>query len=1060
MIPLIRPLIVGFTTAFSLFCSFLTAAPEIATQLDLSSATDPAARKFYFETIPGQRYGLWRSTDLRTWEEIAGFPKVADGMSLEHTFAQQDKEFFQVEPIDEQAPTVLSQYPAVDGFAVGRFADLTIIVADAAGIDPASIRLTVGTSGQLAIGAPGLTISGNTITFDSGDAALGAWGATVSATLVAADTLGHTLTHTWSFRLEPEPQTAANVFVFGSPTAQRAGQRVTGPAAALAPAPAGPQKASDPPAWSIHEVLADRIVISYASGGAPSFASGQLICNLAPASESEIFYRRVLSTSDDPVNLKLTVFTEEAELTDFVTQGATSFSGDVIVLDFGPDGTLQSAYEWDKTIDDIAIDLSGTEFVVKGTSPPYGDVLKLTMEELYWRWKTPKIDATLELGFPLPEKFKAVVSGNYESSIVVDAELLATFKDEKLLHNGRKKTWYRVPSIGFVPIYATVSGDFNISASYDLKSVGNYHFGYREYGYSRYGLNWADSNLDLIKESTALSNEVVPFSFDGLSFENSLGVKLEIEIEVLFLKSAGFAVTPEIGPGFKLVADPEDGWECWLELNSDVTVGAAGPLFKPVMEGLGVNTEVSWPLLDKEWKVWPLGGDLVFKSHPQPRTSEPGDVVSFSCVAEGPSDHTYQWYHNTKPIPGQTSRTLTLYNVNSGHAGTYFVRAKAGGQTLDSNSATLTVQTTTPENLDADGDGIPNIHETNTGTWVSTTNRGTDPNHWDSDGDGLSDGVETNTGVYVSRSNTGTNPNKFDTDGDGINDKREIDLGTDPNVPPAPDGFSLIPAGSFTMGRTSGDTDSNAPPVTVNVSAFYMGKYEVTKALWDEVRTWGAANGYTDLRVGGGKAANHPVHTISWFDMVKWCNARSQKDGLTPVYTVSGAVMKTGTTAPTANWSANGYRLPTEAEWEKAARGGVSGKRFPSGTDTISHSQSNFWNNGGESYQTGTMGPHPLWSNNNDGNYPYSSPVGSFAPNGYGLYDMAGNMWEWCWDWYGTYVNGATDPRGPASGAGRVFRGGCWYGVAIYCRAADRGFIDPAFTFNFIGFRFARSSVP
>ena len=123
-------------------------------------------------------------------------------------------------------------------------------LADATGIDPASIRLTVGASGQLAPGAPGLTISGNMITYDSGDAALGAWGATISATLVAADTLGHTLTQTWSFRLEPEPQVAANIFVFGSPTAQRAGQRVSGPAAALAarfPAPAGPVKANDPP---------------------------------------------------------------------------------------------------------------------------------------------------------------------------------------------------------------------------------------------------------------------------------------------------------------------------------------------------------------------------------------------------------------------------------------------------------------------------------------------------------------------------------------------------------------------------------------------------------------------------------------------------------------------------------------------------------------------------------------------------------------------------------------------------------------------------------------------
>jgi formylglycine-generating enzyme required for sulfatase activity len=133
------------------------------------------------------------------------------------------------------------------------------------------------------------------------------------------------------------------------------------------------------------------------------------------------------------------------------------------------------------------------------------------------------------------------------------------------------------------------------------------------------------------------------------------------------------------------------------------------------------------------------------------------------------------------------------------------------------------------------------------------------------------------------------------------------------DTPPIPEGATLIPAGTFTMGRTSGDLDSNAPPVTLSVSAFYNGKYDVTKAVWDEVNSLAAACGYTDLTIGKGKAGDHPVHSITWFDMIKWCNARSQKNGLTPVYSVNGTVIKTGETAPTADWNANGYRLPTEA---------------------------------------------------------------------------------------------------------------------------------------------------
>jgi formylglycine-generating enzyme required for sulfatase activity len=276
-----------------------------------------------------------------------------------------------------------------------------------------------------------------------------------------------------------------------------------------------------------------------------------------------------------------------------------------------------------------------------------------------------------------------------------------------------------------------------------------------------------------------------------------------------------------------------------------------------------------------------------------------------------------------------------------------------------------------------------------------------------------------------------------------------------------PADLALISAGSFQMGVTSGDTDSDAPSISVTVSAFYMGKNEVTKALWDEVRTWAAANGYTDLAAGAGKASNHPVQEVSWWDVIKWSNARSQKEGLTPCYTVSGAVMKTGTIAPTVNWNANGYRLPTEAEWEKAARGGVSGKRFPWATDTISQSQSNYYASTSYSYDSsGSMNNyHPTYGT---GSEPYTSPIGAFAANAYGLHDMSGNVSEWCWDWYGasTYVNGSTDPRGANSGSFRVCRGGCYGDGAFGCRSACRTTGIPAFRNYYVGFRIARSSVP
>lgn len=262
--------------------------------------------------------------------------------------------------------------------------------------------------------------------------------------------------------------------------------------------------------------------------------------------------------------------------------------------------------------------------------------------------------------------------------------------------------------------------------------------------------------------------------------------------------------------------------------------------------------------------------------------------------------------------------------------------------------------------------------------------------------------------------------------------------------------LALIPAGSFSMGDTFGEGGSDERPVRqVTVSAFYLGKTEVTKAEWDEVQAWAVGRGYTDLSSGEGKATDHPVQKVTWWDAIKWCNARSEKEGLLPCYAVGGSPMRVGTTVPTVNWMAKGYRLPTEAEWEKAARGGLNRKRFPWG-DTISQSQAN--------YKSSIISYDVDYE---PGRKPHISPVRSFAANGYGLHDMAGNVWEWCWDTKVDYASGATsDPRGATSGSERVYRGGSWVISAINCRAANRFSNDPAYQNADLGFRVVRSSVP
>ena len=255
-----------------------------------------------------------------------------------------------------------------------------------------------------------------------------------------------------------------------------------------------------------------------------------------------------------------------------------------------------------------------------------------------------------------------------------------------------------------------------------------------------------------------------------------------------------------------------------------------------------------------------------------------------------------------------------------------------------------------------------------------------------------------------------------------------------------------IPGGTFTMGDTL-DGESDAKPTDITVSEYYMDRTLVPYALWRSVYTWATSHGYGVgfANNGVGKKANHPVQALDWYDSVKWCNARSEHDGLTPVYYLDAGmtqVYRTGEQTPYVNWSANGYRLPTEAEWERAARGGLSGRRFPLGLNISDH-DANYYSDPTIFYDFGPGGYNSVGM---IGGLPYTTEVYYFAPNVYGLYDMAGNVEEWCWDRYGTPYGQptTTDPTGSATGTDRVQRGGGWNQPAPLAKCAFRGHYQPA----------------
>ena len=259
-----------------------------------------------------------------------------------------------------------------------------------------------------------------------------------------------------------------------------------------------------------------------------------------------------------------------------------------------------------------------------------------------------------------------------------------------------------------------------------------------------------------------------------------------------------------------------------------------------------------------------------------------------------------------------------------------------------------------------------------------------------------------------------------------------------------------INGGTFTMGSPANERGRYDDEIQhqVTVSSFYMGKYQVTQKEYREVM---------GVNPSVFKGDNLPVENVTWFDAVEYCNKLSQKEGLTPVYTITGRTPAAGypitAATVTANWNNNGYRLPTEAEWEYACRAGTT-TRYWSGNDETSLAGKA---NVADLTLKEIFGDDlEYWVNIRDG-FAGTSPVGSFSANPWGLYDMHGNVFEWCWDWYGYYANEAQiNPRGAVSGVCRVIRGGSWSYDGQYLRSAYRGVDDPDGRDDGLGFRLVR----
>jgi formylglycine-generating enzyme required for sulfatase activity len=264
-----------------------------------------------------------------------------------------------------------------------------------------------------------------------------------------------------------------------------------------------------------------------------------------------------------------------------------------------------------------------------------------------------------------------------------------------------------------------------------------------------------------------------------------------------------------------------------------------------------------------------------------------------------------------------------------------------------------------------------------------------------------------------------------------------------PSVASAPSGnltttfvypLAAVPAGTYTIGSPASEAyrhEDEAQHSVTLTRGFFMGTTEVTQGQYQALMGTNPVVSQADCQRFGNASSpadDEPVYCVSWVDAANLANAASAKEGLESCYVVSGDKV---------SWpkglACTGYRLPTESEWEVAARGGGIGI-YAGGHDL------------------GSLG----WFYDNSGGCTH--PVGQKAPNGYGLYDMSGNVWEWTWDAYGDYpTSSTTDPAGAAEGFVRVPRGGGWFNSAGSARVAYRSLDVPAARYDSLGFRLART---